>query len=74
MLQTWQYLTYWANVQPPLNGNDLKGLGYQPGPQYRQILDDLLAAMLDGAINAGGASPREIRAAAEAFVTARYPR
>lgn len=72
--QIWQYLTYWANVQPPLNGNDLKALGYQPGPQYRQILDDLLAAMLDGAINASVASPSEIRAAAEAFVTARYPR
>jgi tRNA nucleotidyltransferase (CCA-adding enzyme) len=72
--QIWQYLTYWANVQPPLNGNDLKTLGYQPGPQYRQILDDLLAATLDGVINANVASPTEIRAAAEAFVLARYPR
>lgn len=72
--QIWQYLTYWANVQPPLNGNDLKALGYQPGPQYRQILDDLLAATLDGVINANVASPTEIRVAAEAFVLARYPR
>jgi tRNA nucleotidyltransferase (CCA-adding enzyme) len=48
--QIWEYLTVWANVQPLLNGNDLKKLGYKPGPQYRQILDDLLAATLDGVI------------------------
>jgi tRNA nucleotidyltransferase (CCA-adding enzyme) len=46
----WHYLTVWANVQPILNGNDLKKLGYKPGPQYRQILDDLLTATLDGVI------------------------
>ncbi|MBN3952191.1 MAG: CBS domain-containing protein [Nostoc sp. NMS7] len=48
--QIWEYLTVWANVQPLLNGNDLKKLGYKPGPQYRQILDDLLAATLNGVI------------------------
>lgn len=48
--QIWQYLTVWANVQPILNGNDLKKLGYKPGPQYRQMLDDLLAKTLDGNI------------------------
>ncbi|MEH2389755.1 MAG: CBS domain-containing protein [Nostoc sp.] len=48
--QIWEYLTVWANVQPLLNGNDLKKLGYKPGPQYRQILDDLLVATLDGVI------------------------
>jgi tRNA nucleotidyltransferase (CCA-adding enzyme) len=48
--QIWHYLTVWANVQPILNGNDLKKLGYKPGPQYRQMLDDLLAATLDGEI------------------------
>jgi tRNA nucleotidyltransferase (CCA-adding enzyme) len=46
----WQYLTVWRNVQPILNGNDLKNLGYKPGPLYRQILDDLLAATLDRVI------------------------
>jgi tRNA nucleotidyltransferase (CCA-adding enzyme) len=46
--QIWGYLTVWANVQPILNGNDLRQLGYKPGPQYRQILDNLLAATLDG--------------------------
>ncbi len=46
----WQYFTLWANVQPFLNGNDLKQFGYKPSPLYRQILDDLLAATLDGII------------------------
>jgi tRNA nucleotidyltransferase (CCA-adding enzyme) len=49
--QIWQYCEYWAQVQPPLNGNDLKALGYKPGPQYRQILEQLLAAKLDGVIS-----------------------
>ncbi|QFS44321.1 CBS domain-containing protein [Nostoc sphaeroides] len=48
--QIWEYLTVLANVQPLLNGNDLKKLGYKPGPQYRQILDDMLAATLDRVI------------------------
>ncbi|MBW4615915.1 MAG: CBS domain-containing protein [Desmonostoc vinosum HA7617-LM4] len=48
--QIWQYLTVWHHIQPLLNGNDLRRLGYQPGPQYRQILDDLLAATLDRVI------------------------
>ncbi len=72
--QIWQYLTDWANVQPPLNGNDLKALGYKPGPQYRQILEKLLAATLDGVIGGSTSSPQEIRASAEVFLSAHYPR
>ncbi|MEA5583498.1 CBS domain-containing protein [Nodularia harveyana UHCC-0300] len=49
--QIWHYLTVLANVQPILNGNDLKKLGYKPSPKFRQMLDDLLAATLDGVIN-----------------------
>jgi tRNA nucleotidyltransferase (CCA-adding enzyme) len=48
--QIWRYLTVWQHIQPLLTGNDLRRLGYTPGPQYRQILDDLLAATLDGEI------------------------
>ncbi|MGL5923568.1 CBS domain-containing protein [Chroococcidiopsis sp.] len=62
----WQYVTYWANVQPLLNGHDLKQLGYKPGPQYRQILDDLLAATLDGIIRD--------RTEAESYLFEHYPR
>ncbi|QSJ15814.1 CBS domain-containing protein [Nostoc sp. UHCC 0702] len=63
--QIWQYLTIWANVQPLLNGNDLKKLGYKPGPQYRQILDDILAATLDKVI--------KNRTEAEEFLAKHYP-
>jgi tRNA nucleotidyltransferase (CCA-adding enzyme) len=56
--QIWQYLSDWGNVQPPLNGNDLKALGYKPGPQYREILDHLLAAKLDGIISDRASSER----------------
>lgn len=46
----WEYFSILTDVQLPINGNDLKQLGYKPGPQYRQILDALLAATLDGLI------------------------
>ncbi|MEH1935577.1 MAG: CBS domain-containing protein [Nostoc sp.] len=64
--QIWKYLTVWANVQPLLNGNDLKKLGYKPGPQYRQILDHVLAATLDGVI--------KDRFEAEEFLAQHYPK
>jgi len=64
--QIWQYLSDWGNVQPPLNGNDLKALGYKPGPQYREILDHLLAAKLDGIISD--------RASSEHFLSDNYSR
>ncbi|MDF5736014.1 MULTISPECIES: CBS domain-containing protein [unclassified Nostoc] len=64
--QIWKYFTVWANVQPLLNGNDLKKLGYKPGPQYRQILDDLLAATLNRVI--------KDRFEAEEFLAQHYPK
>jgi tRNA nucleotidyltransferase (CCA-adding enzyme) len=45
--QIWQYLTYLSQVKPLLNGNDLKTLGFKPGPLYKQILDDILNKTLD---------------------------
>ena len=53
------------HIQPVINGNDLKKLGYKPGPVYKQILDDLLAATLDGEIS--------VRTQAEAFLAQHYP-
>ena len=49
--QIWRYLTLWATVKSPLDGNDLKALGYKPGRQFKQILDDLLAVTLDGKVH-----------------------
>jgi tRNA nucleotidyltransferase (CCA-adding enzyme) len=60
----WQYLTNWGNIQPLLNGNDLKQLGYKPSPQYKQMLDDLLTATVDGII--------KDKAEAQEFLTKHY--
>ncbi len=46
----WHYLTVLSHIQPILNGNDLKKIGYKPSPQFRQILDEILAATIDGVI------------------------
>jgi len=48
--QLWQYLTLWSKVPALLNGNDLKALGYKPGPEFKHLLDVLLTATLDGTI------------------------
>jgi tRNA nucleotidyltransferase (CCA-adding enzyme) len=61
----WQYITVWRFIQAPLNGNDLRKLGYKPGPAFREILDDLLAATLDGVL--------ENRGDAEMFLNEKYP-
>lgn len=63
--QIWYYLTVLANIAPILNGNDLKELGYKPGAQYREILDNLLAATLDGVI--------QNRTEAKEFLAKHYP-
>lgn len=62
----WQYVHHWMNVKPLLNGNDLKALGYKPGPQFKTILDSLLAATLDGEIQS--------RSDAEAYLAQYFPR
>ncbi|WP_088240512.1 CBS domain-containing protein [Calothrix rhizosoleniae] len=64
--QIWYYVTELTHVQPILNGNDLKKLGYKPGPKYREMLDDLLTATLDGEICD--------RTQAESFLIEHYPR
>ena len=64
--QIWYYVTQLSHIQPILNGNDLKKLGYKPGPNYRQMLDDLLVATLDGKISD--------RTQAESFLMEHYPR
>jgi tRNA nucleotidyltransferase (CCA-adding enzyme) len=60
----WQYLTKISLVKPLLDGNDLKTLGFSPGPLYKQILDNVLAATLDGRISNF--------TTAQEYVTAKY--
>ncbi len=64
--QIWQYLTNLGNIQPLLNGDDLKELGYKPSPQYKQMLDDLLTVTVDGII--------KDKAEAKEFLAQHYPR
>jgi tRNA nucleotidyltransferase (CCA-adding enzyme) len=46
----WLYLTCWAQTKPLLDGNDLRELGYKPGSQFREILQLLQTATIDGVI------------------------
>ena len=45
-----QYLTTLVNIRPETTGEDLKAMGYEPGPLYKKILDRILAAKLDGEV------------------------
>ncbi|MBD2462038.1 CBS domain-containing protein [Oscillatoria sp. FACHB-1407] len=61
----WQYLICWATIQAPLDGNDLKGLGYKPGKHFKVMLEQLRAATLDGEVGD--------RTSAEAFLATHFP-
>lgn len=61
----WEYCTKWSKIQAPIDGNDLKTMGYKPSPQFKEILDRLLCATLDEEI--------KDRMAAEEFVRVNYP-
>ncbi|EDZ95807.1 MAG: CBS domain-containing protein [Limnospira sp. PMC 1291.21] len=63
--QIWRYLNHWWNAKPILNGNDLKKLGYKPGPKFQVMLNDLLNATLDGIISD--------TVEATKFISDRYP-
>lgn len=44
------YLTTLRKVNPGLTGEDLKAMGYKPGPLFNRILKEILEARLDGKI------------------------
>jgi tRNA nucleotidyltransferase (CCA-adding enzyme) len=44
------YLSTWRNIKPTINGNHLKQLGLEPGPQFAEILRRLRSAWLDGEV------------------------
>lgn len=46
-----RYVTELAETRPALTGDDLREMGFTPGPIYRQILDRLLRARLDGEVD-----------------------
>ncbi|MFN5513261.1 MAG: CBS domain-containing protein [Cyanobacteriota bacterium] len=49
----WLYLTRLAKMRPVLSGEDLKRLGYKPGPVFKTILDRLRRETLDGNLKNG---------------------
>lgn len=51
----WKYVSSWHQVIPKTDGHILQQLGIPPGPIYRQILQTLRSAWLDGTIG----SPEE---------------
>lgn len=44
------FVTRMRDLKPVLGGNDLRALGVPPGPRYRDILQQLLLARLDGKV------------------------
>ncbi|MDH3998598.1 MAG: CBS domain-containing protein, partial [Desulfuromonadales bacterium] len=46
-----RYITHLSDVQPLLSGHDLEEFGFRPGPLFKEVLDDLLAARLDGRVD-----------------------
>ena len=44
------YFERWQFVEPKTTGDDLRARGIPPGPHYRQILDALRAAWLEGSV------------------------
>ena len=59
------YVTTLRQIRPELTGNDLMALGYQSGPEFKEMLNDLLAARLDGLVSG---RQQEIT-----FITEAYP-
>jgi tRNA nucleotidyltransferase (CCA-adding enzyme) len=55
------FLTTTRQVHPMLRGDDLRALGIQPGPIYRDILNSLLYARLDGHVQSRDDELRFIR-------------
>lgn len=45
-----RFASTWRKVVPILDGDDLKAMGFEPGPIFREILGALRCARLDGAV------------------------
>lgn len=61
----WRYLTHWSLIKSPLNGKALKAIGYKPSEKFKQILEALTNATLDGEIRD--------RAEAKVFLQQNFP-
>lgn len=54
-------LSEWRHVRPATTGDTLRGLGVPPGPHYKQILERLRAAWLDGELDTDDDEARLLR-------------
>jgi tRNA nucleotidyltransferase (CCA-adding enzyme) len=61
------YLTRDRHVTTTINGETLKRLGLQPGPQFRKILDRLLDERLDARITTPAEEQHRARALAKHY-------
>ena len=68
----WQYLTQLSHIKSPLTGEDLKALGYKPGPQFKHILEHLQLAHLDGELG-HHLDPEATRQSAITYVQTHFP-
>ena len=64
--RTADFLNKLSRIKLAINGDDLRALGYTPGPLFREILRDLLKARLDGRL--------KTRAEEIQFVVDKYPK
>ncbi|MCY3914750.1 MAG: hypothetical protein OXG49_01935 [Chloroflexi bacterium] len=46
-----KYASDWRQRRPTISGDDLKATGLAPGPRYRQLLDRLRFAWIDGEVS-----------------------
>lgn len=46
-----RYYHEWRHVRTAVNGDDLRAMGYKPGPHFARWLDALLAARLNGQVS-----------------------
>lgn len=58
----WTYLNRLIDITPILNGRDLRELGYQPSPVFKEILADLLTKTLDDEFGVGTITEKQQRA------------
>lgn len=59
------YVTTWRNVVPLVRGDELKAMGYIPGPLFRTIRNHLIEVQLDGQVGS--------REDALSFIQSTYP-
>lgn len=45
-----RYLTEWRDLRPFLTGDDLRQMGLEPGPVFREVLDRLWVAQVNGQV------------------------